>query len=298
MPSATRINYLPGNGACFSPVLSLEPMSTAHLQPVGNLLRGWRERRRLSQLALACDAEISTRHLSFVETGRSLPSREMILHLAERLDIPLRERNALLISAGYAPVFPERPLVAPELEPARKAVDLVLKAHSPYPAIAIDGHWTLIAANSAAGFLMDEVDPSLLASPVNVLRLTLHPAGIASAIANYFEWRSHLFMRLRRQIDATADPVLQDLLNELQGYPAPDGAEPQASSGFVDYGGVVSPLRLATKHGVLTLFGTTTIFGTPLDITLSELAIEAFFPGDSATSEILLRISREGSGST
>jgi transcriptional regulator with XRE-family HTH domain len=268
-------------------------MSTAQLQPVGNLLRGWRERRRLSQLALACDAEISTRHLSFVETGRSLPSREMILRLAERLDIPLRERNALLISAGYAPVFPERPLAAPELEAGRKAVDLVLKAHSPYPAIAIDRHWTLVASNGATGPFMDAVDPSLLAPPVNVLRLSLHPLGMASSIANYSEWRSHLLIRLRRQIDATADPVLQELLNELMSYPVPDAAQSEASSGFVDYGGVVSPLRLVTKHGVLSLFGTTTIFGTPVDITLSELAIEAFFPADTATSEILLRISKQ-----
>src|SRR5215510_11240167 len=196
-------------------------MTGVQTQPVGSLLRKCRERRRLSQLDLACEAEISTRHLSFLETGRSAPSREMVLRLSERLDVPLRDRNALLIAAGYAPVYPERPLDDPALQSARKAVDLVLAGHEPYPALAIDRHWTIIASNNAIPPLLAGADPSLLRPPVNALRLSLHPAGLAPRIANLAEWRSHLLARLQRQIEVTADPVLQELLNELRGYPAP-----------------------------------------------------------------------------
>src|SRR5215475_2745961 len=190
-------------------------MNGIQTQPVGNLLRKWRERRRLSQLDLACEAEISTRHLSFLETGRSLPSREMVLRLAEYLDVPLRERNALLVAAGYAPAFPERPLDDPALQSARKAVDLVLAGHEPYPAIAIDRHWTLIASNNAVQPILAGVDPSLLCPPVNALRLSLHPAGLSSRIANLSQWRSHMLSRLRRQIEVDADRVLDELLDEL-----------------------------------------------------------------------------------
>src|SRR5262244_3339088 len=179
-------------------------MTGVQTQPVGSLLRKWRERRRLSQLDLACEAEISTRHLSFLETGRSLPSREMVLRLAEQLEVPLRERNVLLIAAGYAPAFPERPLDDPALQAARKAVDLVLAGHEPYPALAIDRHWTLIASNNAVPPLMAGADPSLLRPPVNVLRLSLHPAGLSPRIVNLPQWRAHLLERLRRQIDLTA----------------------------------------------------------------------------------------------
>jgi transcriptional regulator with XRE-family HTH domain len=253
-------------------------------QPFGNLLRKWRERRRLSQLDLACDAEISTRHLSFLETGRSLPSREMALRLAERLDVPLRERNVLLVAAGYAPAFSERPLDDPALQPARKAVDLVLAGHEPYPALAIDRHWTLIAFNNAVPPLMAAADPSLMRPPINVLRLSLHPAGLAPRIANLAEWRSHLIERLRRQIEVSADPVLEDLLKELSGYPAP---EADADGDNEEYDGVVVPFRLITGRGVLSFISATTIFGTPVDITLSELAVESFFPADAATAKAL-----------
>src|SRR5262252_3328197 len=188
-------------------------------QPVGNLLRKWRERRRLSQLDLACEAEISTRHLSFLETGRSLPSREMVLRLAEYLDVPLRERNALLVAAGYAPAFPERPLDDPALQSARQAVDLVLAGHEPYPALAIDRHWQLVTANAALQRLLAGAAPKLLNPPINVLRLSLHPDGLAPRIANLAEWRQHLLERLRRQIDVSADPVLSDLNPELSAYP-------------------------------------------------------------------------------
>jgi transcriptional regulator with XRE-family HTH domain len=261
---------------------------------VGPLLREWRQRRRLSQLDLASEADISTRHLSFVETGRALPSRDMVLHLSERLDIPLRERNVLLVAAGYAPVFSERRLDDPALDTARRAVDLVLSGHEPFPALAVDRHWTLIDANAAAGRLMAGADPSLLAPPVNVLRLSLHSKGLAPRIVNLAEWRDHLLARLRHQIDVTADAVLIELFKELRGYPSPGPAgnhrvpgAPPARSTVDDFGGVAVPFRLATEAGVLSFFSTTTMFGTPVDITLAELALEAFYPADAATAEAL-----------
>ncbi len=269
-------------------------MATA--QPVGDLLREWRQRRRWSQLDLASEAEISTRHLSFLETGRSQPSRDMVLHLAERLDIPLRERNLLLVAAGFAPVFPERPLQDPALEAARKAVDLVLAGHEPYPALAVDRHWQLVAANAAATRLMAGADAALLRPPVNVLRLSLHPKGIAPRIANYHEWRAHLLARLRRQVDLTADAVLTALLAELTAFPAPPGAKPARPIRNGDQS-VVVPFQLATDAGVLSFVSTTTVFGTPLDITLSELALESFFPADAATADALRRMSEQSAKS-
>ena len=260
--------------------------SPAMTQTIGDHLRDWRQRRRLSQLDLALDAEISTKHLSFVETGRSQPSREMVLRLAERLEVPLRERNVLLVSAGYAPVFPQRPLADPALDAARKAVDLVLKGHEPYPALAVDRHWTLLAHNAAVPPLLAGADPSLLEAPVNVLRLSLHPKGLSPRIENLAEWRAHLLARLHQQIDATADAVLIKLMDELAAYPVPDAARHRASVN-PDYAGVVVPLRLKTEAGTLSLFSTTTIFGTPVDITLSELAIESFFPADPASADML-----------
>lgn len=239
----------------------------------------------MSQLDLACEAEISSRHMSFLETGRSQPSREMLLHLAERLDIPLRERNVLLNAAGYAPVFPERALADPALQAARKAIDLVLAGHAPYPALAIDRHWSLIASNDAIPHLLAGVDPSLLQPPVNVLRLSLHPAGLAPRIANLAQWRAHLLERLRRQIEVSADPVLAELMRELCAYPMPDEiGKPAAEQ---DYAGVAVPFQLVTDGGILSFFSATMIFGTPVDITLSELAIESFFPADAATAEAL-----------
>jgi transcriptional regulator with XRE-family HTH domain len=261
-------------------------------QPVGDLLREWRQRRRLSQLDLASEAEISTRHLSFLETGRSQPSRDMVLHLAERLDVPLRERNLLLVAAGFAPVFPERPLQDPALEAARKAIDLVLAGHEPYPALAVDRHWQLVAANAAVTRLIAGADTSLLRPPVNVLRLSLHPEGLAPRIANYHEWRVHLLIRLRRQVDVTADPVLTDLLTELAAFPAPSGARPARPLRNGDPA-VVVPFQLSTDTGVLSFVSTTTVFGTPLDITLSELALESFFPADAATADALRRLAEQ-----
>jgi transcriptional regulator with XRE-family HTH domain len=257
-------------------------------RPVGDQLREWRMRRRMSQLALAVEADISARHLSFLETGRAQPSRDMLMHLAERLDIPLRERNMLFVAAGFAPVFPERPLDDPALDATRKAIDLLLSGHEPFPALAIDRHWTLVAANAAVMPLLRDVDPALLQAPVNVLRLSLHPDGLAPRIGNLGEWRAHLLERLRRQVDLTADPVLVKLMEELRGYPAPISRRPAAMQD--DYAGIAVPLRLVTEAGVLSFLSTTTVFGTPVDVTLSELALESFFPADERTAELLRRM--------
>ncbi len=256
-------------------------------RPVGELLREWRQRRRMSQLGLAVEADISSRHLSFLETGRSMPSREMVLHLAERLDIPLRERNVLLVAAGYAPIYAERRLADPALEPARKAMELILAGHEPFPALAVDRHWTLVASNKAVPPLLAGIDPALLKPPVNVLRLSLHPAGLAPRIANLAEWRRHLLERLRHQVDVTADAALVALMEELRAYPAPAGARPPVER---DYAGVVVPFQLKTDLGLLSFFSTTTVFGTPVDVTLSELALESFYPADAATGEALQRL--------
>jgi transcriptional regulator with XRE-family HTH domain len=265
------------------------------IRPVGDHLREWRQRRRMSQLDLAVEAEISTRHLSFLETGRSQPSREMVLHLAERLDVPLRERNMLLVAAGYAPVFPVRSMTDPALAAARHAVDLVLKGHEPYPAIAIDRHWTLIAHNRLVPLLVAMADEELRKPPINVLRLSLHPKGLAPRIANLAQWREHLLARLRRQIDVTSDPVMIDLLKELLSYPKPRSPQPFAR-GTEHGGGVVVPFQLVTTSGVLSFISTTTVFGTPIDITLSELALETFFPADPATSDALRRMAKNARG--
>jgi transcriptional regulator with XRE-family HTH domain len=262
-------------------------MMAASTQPVGELLREWRQRRRLSQLDLALEADISTKHLSFVESGRAQPSRDMVLHLAERLEVPLRERNVLLMAAGFAPVFRERPLQDPALASARKAIDLVLKGHEPYPALAVDRHWSMVAANAAVGRLLGGADPALLQPPVNVLRLSLHPRGLAPRIANLAEWRAHLLERLRRQVDASADPVLTALLQELRALPTPGSGPPRKSVANGEFAGVVVPVQFVTDAGILSFFSTTTLFGTPVDITLSELAIEAFFPADATTAEAL-----------
>jgi transcriptional regulator with XRE-family HTH domain len=264
-------------------------MSTGQSHPVGTLLRDWRQRRRMSQLDLACEAEISTRHLSFLETGRSQPSRDMLLHLAERLEVPLRERNLLLIAAGYAPVFPERSLDDPALQDAWRAISLVLAGHEPYPALAIDRHWTLRAANSGVAPLLAGIPAALLQQPVNVLRLSLHPEGLAPRIVNLAEWRAHVLVRLRRQIDLSGDPVLVELLAELAAYPLARGrtGPPPAERSHAE---AVVSLQLITPAGQLNFFSTTMIFGTPIDITLSELALESFFPADEATAETMRRL--------
>ena len=256
----------------------------------GPLLREWRQRRRISQLDLSLDGNISTRHLSFLETGRARPSRDMVLHLAEHLEVPLRERNILLTAAGFAPEFGEKPLTDPALAVARQAVELVVQGHAPYPALAVDRHWTLVAANDAVPALLGGVEAELLRPPVNVMRLALHPAGLAPRIVNLREWRNHLLDRLRRQVEASADPVLVALLEELRGYPVPYAPHPPPPAR--DYAGIVLPFELATEAGVLAFFSTITVFGTPVDVTLSELALECFYPADAATAEILQRAAK------
>ena len=262
-------------------------------RPVGELLRDWRQRRHLSQLALALEADVSARHVSFLETGRARPSREMLLRLAERLEIPLRERNALLLAAGYAPAYPERALDDPALRPAKEVVERVLAGHEPYPALAVDRHWSLVTANRAVGPLLVGVDPTLLRPPVNVLRLSLHPDGLAPRIANLAQWRAHLLERLRRQVEQTADATLTRLLDELRRSPGGGAGEPAAAGRDV---GVAVPLRLRTERGLLALLSTTMVFGTPVDVTLAELAVEAFFPADPQTAESLRRLAEGGGG--
>lgn len=259
------------------------------VRPVGDLLREWRQHRRMSQLSLACDADISTRHLSFVETGRAQPSRDMILHLADRLDVPPRQRNVLLVAAGFAPIFPARPLEDPALGPAWHAIQIILERQKPYPAFALDRHWGQVATNGALPGLYAGIAARLMEPPINVLRLSLHPEGLAPRIVNLAEWRAHLLDRLRRQIEITADPVLADLMEELARYPAgEDEAAAHPASGSQS---VLIPLRIATDAGVLSLFSTTTVFGTPVDVTLSELALELFFPADAEADRIVQRMS-------
>jgi transcriptional regulator with XRE-family HTH domain len=258
-------------------------MENGERPAVGKLLKTWRERRRKSQLDLALDAEISTRHLSFVETGRARPSREMVLLLAGALEIPLRERNRILVAAGYAPVYSEKSLDDPSLSAARRAVELVLRGHEPYPALAVDRWWQMVAANEIVPLLLGDVSPEMLAPPVNVLRLSLHPDGLAPRILNLAEWRAHLLGRLKKQVADTADDRLAALLDELEAYPSAPRRRGQSIEAET---GIVVPLELETEFGALSFISTTTVFGTPVDVTLSEIALETFFPADERTSRI------------
>ena len=252
---------------------------------VGDHLREWRQRRRLSQLALASEAEISPRHLSFVETGRSVPSREMILHLAEQLQIRMRDRNVLLAAGGYAPIFPERALNSPALAAARAAIDIVLESQKPFPAFALDRHWNVVASNSALQPMYEGVARHLMQN-VNAMRISLHPQGLAPRIVNLAEWRAHLLARLKQQADLTADPELIALHAEVARYPAPQTPHPPA-----DPNAVLVPLKIRVGESVLSFFSTTTVFGTPVDVTLSELAVESFFPADEETAAAVRRLS-------
>lgn len=256
--------------------------TTVSRSPVGELLRQWRERRRISQLDLSIEADISSRHLSFVETGRSQPSRDMVLRLADTLDVPLRERNHLLLAAGYAPVYGEAALDAPQMAAVRQAIRLVLKAHEPFPAVVVDRGWNLVDANATIDLLTAGAAPQLLEPPVNVLRLALSPDGLAPRIVNLAEWHAHLLARLRREIAVSADERLIELLDELRQYPGdkPD-VEPPGS------GDVVVPLRIRTDLGELRFLSTVATFGTPLDVTVAELSIESFFPANPETADAL-----------
>lgn len=250
----------------------------------GAMLRRWRQRRRLSQLDLSLAADVSTRHLSFLETGRATPSRDMVLHLADHLDVPLRERNALLLAAGYAPVYAESGLDGPDMAPTMAALRGVLAGHEPYPALLVDRRWNLVDLNdSAAGFLTEGIAAELLEPPVNVLRASLHPDGLAPRIVNLREWRAHLLHRLRREADLLGVPELDDLYEELAGYPyggGPAGPDPATPA-------VAVPLRLRQSAGELTFLSLVSTFGTPVDVTLDELVLETFLPADDATVRAL-----------
>lgn len=251
----------------------------------GALLKAWRNRRGMSQLELACAASSSTRHLSFLETGRSKPSREMALNLAEHLGLPLRERNRLLAAAGFAPLYPEKALTEPGRRAALEALNLVLRAHEPWPALAVDRYWMLLQANRAVGPLLEGVSPDLLQAPVNVLRLSLHPAGLARRIWNYSEWREHVLTRLRLEISASGDAELEKLHTELTALPSPLRT-PNSRRG-PDLGGLAASLVIDSSQGRLTLFTTTTVFGTATDVTLDEVALETFFPANEESEERL-----------
>ena len=247
---------------------------------IGEHLREWRGRRRLSQMDLALEAEISTRHLSCIETGRAAPSRAMVMRLAEFLEVPLRDRNLWLAAAGFAPVYGERALDDPAMAPARAAVEAVLNAHAPLPALAVDRHWNLVSANAAVGPLLAGVGEALLKPPANVLRLALHPDGLAPRIGNLGQIRAHFLARLAREAALSGDPVLVGLLRELRGYPAPAAA-------LEDGVALAVPFRLRHGEVELSFLTTTTVFGTAAEVTLSELTVETFFPMDDVTAAAL-----------
>lgn len=255
---------------------------------IGALLRRWRTRRRLSQLDLALGAGISQRHLSFVESGRSRPSRQLLLKLADELEVPLRERNELLVAAGYAPSFAERPLDHPSLVPALRAVEQVLKGHEPNPSIAVDRHWNMVLANRSIGPFLDGIaDPALLEPPINVLRLSLHPDGLARRIVNFGSWRGHLLHRLDRQARDAGDAGLRALYEELSALPGQPGVAKALHHEGAD---IAVPLQLRHGDAILSFISTVTIFGSPLDVALSELAVESFFPADEETAQVLRRL--------
>jgi transcriptional regulator with XRE-family HTH domain len=256
-------------------------------RPVGEMLREWRERRRLSQLDLSIQADISTRHLSFVETGRSRPTPTMIIKLTEQLDVPLRERNTLLLAAGYAPAYPQHGLDEPALGSVCSALRQVLAGHEPYPALVINRWWEMVDSNSGADMLSDGCAPGLLEPPVNVLRLSLHPDGLAPRIVNLGEWRAHLLTQLQHRARALGDDRLMELHRELTGYPG--GPDPDGRAASPPAAGVVLPLRYRHRGQELSFFSISASVSTATDVTVEELAIEAFYPADSATAGALQR---------
>jgi transcriptional regulator with XRE-family HTH domain len=250
---------------------------------LGELLKMWRSKRRLSQLDLAGLAGVSSRHLSFVETGRSKPSREMVLHLAEHLDVPLRDRNLLLTAAGFAPVYQESPLDAPELASVRQAIEVILANHEPRPAFVIDGVWNLVEANAGISAFLDLISPELLEPPLNVIRASLHPRGLSRFIVNFDEYAAHVIERLNRQLATTSDPGLAALLDEVSDYP--EVARAIGDIGALPPPAAVLPMHFRLPDGTeMRFFSTMTVFGSPLDVTIAELAIESFFPADEVTA--------------
>lgn len=265
----------------------------AHQIPFGVLLRRWRERRRLTQADLAFSANSSTRHLSFLETGKSQPSRAIINRLCELLDVPLRDRNTLLMAAGFAPAYQETSIDG--LQAAKLAMDRVLHAHKPYPAFAVDRHWNVVLSNAALPQLYEDCAEALLKPPINAMRLILHPAGMGPRVLNFSAWRAYSLSLLRQQIEARADPLLQSLVAELAAYPVPQGSAEGGEMATSER--LATPLRLATRFGVMSFFNTITVFGTANDITLAELALEMLFPADDRTAEIAKMMQAEASSS-
>ncbi len=257
----------------------------AHQPSFGAYVRHWRRHRRMTQMELALAADSPTQHLSYLETGRAQPSREMVMRLAEHLEVPLRERNTLLLSAGFAPAFQQRSLT--ELKSACPAIDQVLQTHETYPAFAVDRYWNIVLTNEAIPQLYVDVAPELLRQP-NAVRLMLHPRGLAPRVISYAEWRSYVVTVLRRQIAATTDPGVEALLNEVLEYPLPIGTKSPAPTDRAER--YATPLQIATDEGILSFLSTTTIFGTPIDVTLSELALEMLFPADAETITIVRKL--------
>lgn len=272
-------------------------MATVQSQPeVGSLLRQWRERQSVTQLELALDAGISTRHLSFVETGRSKPGREMLLRALEQLKVPFREQNRLLLAAGHAPAFPERSLEDPDLAPVREALDVILSGHEPYPAVAVDRVWNLVAANSAMFALTEsaEIDPALLEPPINVMRIGLHPRGLGPRFVNLGDWHAHWLKRLERQLVATGDEQLAALIDEVASYSVPEPEHDVVSE--IAGSEMLGPVKVrAPDGGELSFFGMFASFDTPFEVTTSELAIELLFPADRTTAETLNKRGRDPS---
>ncbi|WP_109507866.1 helix-turn-helix domain-containing protein [Nocardioides speluncae] len=254
-------------------------MTATATESAGTLLRDWRQRRNVSQLDLALRAGVSARHVSFIETGRSQPTSTMLLRLADNLDLPLREQNRLLLAGGYAPAHPEHRLADPPMAQVSAAITAILTAHLPFPALVIDQGWDLVDANDAVYAMLDGVAPELVEPPINVIRLSLHQDGLAPRIANLTEWRNHLIHRLRKEHDVSADPRLAELIEEFGHETKPSEASPE----------LVVPLRLQAGAATLSFLSTTTVFGTPREVTLSELAIEAFYPADQETRDLLVR---------
>ncbi|MGW4894438.1 helix-turn-helix domain-containing protein [Kitasatospora sp. NPDC004240] len=255
---------------------------------VGALLRGWRERRRLSQLQLALQADSSARHISFIETGRSRPSQEMVMRLAEHLDVPVRERNTLLLAAGYAPHYAETPLEDPALDALRAGVERLLLAHDPYPAIVVDGTYRVLATNRSIAILLAGVAPHLLEPPLNAMRITLHPQGLAPRIVNLRQWRRHLLEQMERQIALVRSEPLRALYEEVSVYPAPENpALPEVSEDAFELFPFALPMLVAHEGRVLSFLSTIATFNTPMDVTVSELAMETFLPADPETMAFL-----------
>ncbi|WP_328691275.1 helix-turn-helix transcriptional regulator [Streptomyces caniferus] len=252
---------------------------------VGALLREWRDRRRISQLELALRADSSARHISFIETGRSRPSQEMVLRLADHLDVPVRERNALLIAAGYAPTFPETPLDDPSMAALRSGMERLLTGYEPFPALVVDGTYDVQAANRGITMLMEGLAPDLLRPPLNAMRLTMHPDGLAPRIRNYREWRSHLLAQMERQLALMRSSPLRALYDEVSAYPLPPGGRETAA--FGEHAPFALPMMIEHHDTVLSFISTIATFNTPMDVTVSELAVETFLPADPETAAYL-----------